>query len=184
MANNVPPRKPAEASGVMVLVHPPERRRRRSTVPALAGDCACCCCTCCCLHSLGAIIGAAVAPNLGGDSKPRAPSDEPRITLPVSGPSAVSLFWWTLLVFVVGAMVLLSIKYDNPLGGMFLILLILPGLQLGAAVLIAFVLALSARPDRSYQFRKLGKIVKGSLIGALLGILGMAAILGILILVR
>src|SRR5262249_33950685 len=63
MASDAPPRG-AACTPVVVVAHPGERRRGCSTVPAQAGHCCCCCC-CCCLHSLGGLIGAAVAPNLG-----------------------------------------------------------------------------------------------------------------------
>ncbi len=59
----------ASASSVSFVAHPPERRHRRPIAPALAGGCCCCCC--CCLHTLGSIIGAAVAPTMGDRSGPR-----------------------------------------------------------------------------------------------------------------
>ncbi|MFO0846559.1 MAG: hypothetical protein U0797_30020 [Gemmataceae bacterium] len=39
--------------------HPPERREARPV--SLCAGCCCCCC-CCCLHTLGGILGSAVAP--------------------------------------------------------------------------------------------------------------------------
>jgi hypothetical protein len=41
--------------------HPPERRRRTEI-----RMCANCCCCCCCLHTVGGIVGAVMAPKLGG----------------------------------------------------------------------------------------------------------------------
>jgi hypothetical protein len=45
--------------------HPPERRRR----PAVTLYGGCCCC-CCCLHTIGSVIGAAVAPTIGRGRRP------------------------------------------------------------------------------------------------------------------
>jgi hypothetical protein len=44
--------------------HPPERRRR-TEIRMCHGSCCCCCC---CLHTVGGIVGAAVAPKRGGPS--------------------------------------------------------------------------------------------------------------------
>src|SRR5947207_8359582 len=41
---------------VRVEKHPPERRRSKTVTT----HCGCCCCCCCCLHSVGALIGAAM----------------------------------------------------------------------------------------------------------------------------
>jgi hypothetical protein len=46
--------------------HQAERRRRGSLT---LGSNTCCCC-CCCLHSVGALIGAAVAPSIGSGRPP------------------------------------------------------------------------------------------------------------------
>src|SRR3954462_10546863 len=59
-----------QADAVLVVAHPAERRHRRSSLPAQAGpECACCCC---CLRTLGSILGATVAPDIGGPG-PRLP---------------------------------------------------------------------------------------------------------------
>jgi hypothetical protein len=134
-----------------------------------------------------------VAPNLGSP-EPRSylwrtsywdEDFNPRIALPKSGPSAVSLFWWTLLVLVTGGMVF-GMLTDGGAGiavAGIIVLLVFPGLQLGAAVLTAVFLAVSRRPDRGYQLRQLGKIVKGVLVGTALGILVMV-IIGLLLSIR
>ena len=44
--------------------HPSERRRSSAMVLYGPG----CCCCCCCLHSLGSLIGAAIAPTVGAKS--------------------------------------------------------------------------------------------------------------------
>jgi hypothetical protein len=57
-----------------------------------------------------------------------------------------------------------------------IIVLILPALQLGSALLTALTLATSSRTDKGYQFRQLGKIVLGVVVGTVLGILIMVGI--------
>src|ERR1022692_233243 len=68
MPNDAAPRYGFHAAAISVVAHAPERRRHRTGVPAQAGP-GCCCCCCCCLHSVGSLIGAAVAPNLGPRSR-------------------------------------------------------------------------------------------------------------------
>jgi hypothetical protein len=231
MSNAASPHDPAESPAVMVIAHPPERRQGRSSVPAQAGP-GCCCCCCCCLHTLGAIIGAAVAPNLGGGPKPRSyvplthywdeeadepgawptsarereavtaeppaspttpvdpvrlDKDERGIALPAPGPSAVSLFWWTVVVLVFLATVGIYFWNRRDFGRNgeavviigIILLLGFPGLQLGAAVVTAFILAVSDRPDKIYQLRQLGKIVGGLVAGTAIGLLAMALLCGV-----
>jgi len=104
---------------------------------------------------------------------------EQAITVPTPGPSAVGIFWWALLALVVVGMLLTvlgSRGSDGLVIGVIILLLVLPGLQLGAAFLTALVLALSPRPDKGYQFRQLGKIVLGSVVGAVAGILVMVGL--------
>jgi hypothetical protein len=63
--------------------HPPERGRRPS-VTLYGGCCSCCCC--CCLHTLGGIIGSAVAPAVGGEAPPRLSLDHEAFDLPAPVP--------------------------------------------------------------------------------------------------
>lgn len=212
----------SEAPAVTLIAHPPERRQRRARVPAQAGHCCSCCC--CCLHSLGALIGAAVAPALGGPRPdlylpltdywdeedfdrpaslasrdreavmtdalsplpPPAEADLVRerhernlgIALPALGFSAVSLFWWILLILVIGGLVLSTMggRGEGLLVGGVIMLLVFPGLQLAAAAFTALILGVSYRPDKGHQFRQLGKIVLGMVAGTVLGILLMVGI--------
>jgi hypothetical protein len=60
------------------------------------------------------------------------------------------------------------------LAGLFLNLLFLPLVQLGAALVAALILIASARPDKAAQLRQLGKIVVGTVVGTLLGGLALA----------
>jgi hypothetical protein len=207
-----------EAPAVTLVVHPPERGRRRAGVPAQAGP-GCTCCCCCCLHSVGSLIGAAVAPNLGRQraylalieqweeeelpspealpdadrdaittERPPAPpaaapaSDAPfarrDIVLPHVGPSAVKLFWWSLLVLLVLALVALVVHSGTEglvVGGI-VILLVLPAGQLLAAIVAAAILAATDRVDKRYQYWQLAKIAAGVVVGTVVGILLMVGI--------
>ena len=183
---------------------PPERDRQIGGV-ASAG--ACCCC-CCCLHSLGGVIGAAIAPRIanrsqvftiksnegtgedwdvddweeGFDVARTAPNRRQGYGIPVSdSPSAASYFWWTTLIFAVIATVLGTISDRSPLVGLWILILLLPLLQLGAVLIGVMILGLSSRPDKFYQLSQLGKIALGVILGAIGGI---AIMWGILIIIE
>jgi hypothetical protein len=183
------------------------------------------------LHTLGGVIGAAIAPALGRGPEPRsylpltsyweetydpapwarsardpeavtrgrdaltaqevplAAPDEPRraadddrnYTLPSStSPSAVKVFWWTVLGLVIAGLVLFTVQSGFSTRGMgevvvvaIILLLVLPAVQLAAAVVTALVLAVVPGADKGYQFKQLGKIVLGLVAGTILGCLVM-----------
>lgn len=183
----------AKGPPVVIVAHPPERRLPRGGAPAQAGHCCCCCC---CLHSLGALIGAAVAPALGrgpersylpithywdeeddydeGDDSGERRPGTPDIALPKSGPSAVSLFWWIFLGLVgLGSLLGAASGPEGFMVGWIILLLVLPLLQLGSAIITSIVLAVSQRSDTRYQFVQLGKITLGLVIGTVAGIASM-----------
>ena len=60
--------------------------------------------------------------------------------------------------------------------GIIIILLVLPAMQLGAALVTAVILGLSNRPDKRFQAKQLGKIVLGVLAGTFIGIVLMVVI--------
>ncbi|HEX7896831.1 MAG TPA: hypothetical protein VF950_03675 [Planctomycetota bacterium] len=95
--------------------HPPERRRKSVTLAAHG----CCCCCCCCLHSVGGLIGSAVAGT-------KTHTDESRRT--------VKVYWLVLLALtaltVAGAT---NENRGNVAVGLVITALILPGVQLGAS---------------------------------------------------
>lgn len=224
MTNDTLPHRLPEISEVTLIIHPPDKRRGHLSVPAQAGPCCCTCC-CCCLHSLGGIIGAAVAPNMGSAARPPGPKanwdllahyweeeiEEPgplgparegittaregitagvpvtpaeprplqqRIVLPRRGLSAVSLFWWISLILGFGVFLWFSVSGSGggPLLGAFILVIFLPAVQLGAALLTALILAVSASPHKSYQFQQLGKIGCGVVVGTVVGILAMVVL--------
>jgi len=170
---------------------PPERRTSRTSTPALAGACTCCCC--CCLHTVGGLIGAAVAPawttrgprtQEQDDYEDFQPGSGPHAESPREGadggPSAVRSFWVTLLVLV-----LLGFLVGPLMGGgngqlptnlvltAVVILMVLPALQLVAAAVAAVFVAVSGGADRGVQLRRLGRIALGVFLGTMAGMLAM-----------
>lgn len=192
----------APANPVLVVALPPERRRVRSGTPAQAGQCCCCCC-CCCLHSVGSVVGAIVTPLVWRGRRPgfahtqeeedygdlSAWADLPdfpgRRRAGSVWSSAVAVFWLSSLALVLAALALTAAgALDNPNQaaglqvaiGLVLLALGFPALQLIAAIVTAFVLGVSSRTDKGYQFGQLGKITLGVVIGTVLGLAVMAGV--------
>jgi hypothetical protein len=119
-----------------------------------------------------------------GPVVPRQPqhSSQPerRFDLRTSGPSAVSLFWWSFLALCMLGLVLPSLMSpDSLLVGAFIIALTLPAFQLGGGLVAALILALSGRSDKGYQFRKLGQILLGMVAGTMIGWLVMVVLVAL-----
>ena len=173
-----------KTSPVTIEKHEPERRRKEvMTLYGLGGGCACTCC--CCLHSLGSLIGAAVAPAFRCRlPNPLAYEDaetgEPQLRQP--GPSAVTLFWWILCVliflgFAYGIMIDSGDMMGTTLMGTTLVIVMcFPGLQLVSAFLTLILFACWPRPDKSRQLKQLAKITGGVVAGTIAGILLMIGI--------
>jgi hypothetical protein len=206
----MPVMNPAETP--RIECHPPERRRR-ADVHMCHGSCCCCCC---CLHTLGGIVGAVIAPKLGGRSTAwshlslieywEEEDDEPGPTgaagrdaiieeMPISRPrravsprivpniagrgvSAVKVFWLlSLAASIVGALIGLARGSGGGLiVGLIVLLLVFPAVQLLCAVITLTWLALSSRPDQSFQLRQVGKLTLGLFLGTLAGIVAMVGI--------
>lgn len=98
------------------------------------------------------------------------------IDLPSYGPSAVRMFWITFFVVNVLSVFIAGISGTEAIAAVIFILLFMPGFQLGSAALVAFILGLSFRPDKSYQLRKLAMIVLGAVVGTIAGILAMVGL--------
>jgi len=111
------------------------------------------------------------SPRTPGNALPASKADSD-IALHRSGPSGVKIFWWTLLVLVVGGLLLsvLSGREGLIVGGI-IIALILPILQLGAAMVAVVVVAVAGGSTRRYQLWQLAKLVLGVVVGSGLGIL-------------
>jgi len=173
--------------------HPPERRRPSGSVVL---PCGCCCCCCCCLHTLGGVLGAAIAPSFGStrnnfptryrllveeyefedDAEPFAAA-----ALPIRKPRAVSgvaLYWWIVLGFVGLAMLYGAAAGSGGSVGVAVLGLALglPVLQILASFLAALVLVATTRDDKKYQLVQVGKITLGTVLGTVAGILAMVGI--------
>ncbi len=229
MSNGGSQHNPAEPPVLSVVAHPAERRLRRPSVQAHVGG-GCCCTCCCCLHSVGGLIGAAVASIKGGEPTPEsfqqgaaelgrdrrtegpslhdpeavkadtsfsdetptrslpAPDDTRDFALPVHGSSAVKLFWLSLLALIaLGWPLLLAWNYGPYFTSSallvfsgFILLLWLPGFQVGACLVTWLILAVSTRPDKRSQLRQLGKILLGVVIGTIVGLLLMFLLCGMM----
>ena len=96
--------------------------------------------------------------------------------------SAVSLFWWTVLVLAMLSFVccLLTGTTDG-VAGLFLILIGLPAIQLAAIIVTAVILTVCRRPDKEDQFELLGKILFGWFVGTLFGAIGTGAVLCLIV---
>ena len=161
--------------------HAPERRRR----PAVATlHCGCSCCCCCCLHSIGGLIGAAVAPAYGPGRRASLGTyydldvEVPSIKRPAL--SAVGVFWW-VFVFLNVIGLGLGLLADGGSSASIIItivvlLLVMPALQLASALVTMLVIACWSRSDKSYQLVQLGKITLGLVLGTVLGIAAMAVV--------
>jgi len=170
---------------VQMQAHPPERRQRGG-VNLACGATTCCCC-CCCLHSVGGLVGAAVAPVLGtAQPKPWRQrlvqhyyddEDEPQRAQP--GVSGAGLYWLLLLAVTPGAAGVVFLLVRDVLVTGILLALGLPLLQIGASVLSFIGLALWPRPDQTLQMSQVGKITLGSVVGTVLGLVVMVG-LGVL----
>jgi hypothetical protein len=186
-----PTPKPAPLT---LAVHPPERRRAAGPVVLPA---ACCCTCCCCLHTVGGLIGAGLGTSSPIASRPRRAAD-PDAPFPYrldefesEGPilPAGGLYW--LVVALLVSMVtsyttlqeLLSSPGGNPIQGMllgvFISVMVLPGIQLGASVLSVLVV-LIFYPDKSLALYRVGKITWFSFLGSMLGMLLMGGCLGLM----
>jgi len=139
------------APSVAVRSHPPERRRRPSTVAAC-----CCCCCCCCLHSLGGLVGPAFV------SRSKTLEEQ----------KGAAAYWWCLLALVAITLLGCLTQGDRGAMGMLIVLLLLPGYQLAAALIAAVVGRFLWGPD---AMRRVGRLALRGFVGGLIG-LGIMAV--------
>jgi|GEM_PF-2885654 len=148
-------------------VHPPERRRKTGGV-IVPG---CCCCCCCCLHTLGGLIGAAIAPSHSpGEMRGKA------------------IYWRGL-----GITALLSIVFghlltyvgnhpgragDEPFVVLFMIFMFFPAVQLAASVLSLIYVAAGSMEleEKSAANAMILRITQRLFIGTLIGVAVMVGI--------
>lgn len=149
---------------ITVQVHPPERGRP----PAVVAPCCCCCCCCCCLHSVGGIVGAAIP------------------SVMTTGRAGAGAYWLTLAVvtalgLMAGALSFLSMDSSGEwMGGAVIeavvLLLVMPGVQLAAAVIALGVVGLGPSEwfrDRAACLAAVGKITLGTVVGTVVGLVVM-----------
>ena len=142
--------------------HEPERRHATGGRVLCNGGC--CCCSCC-LHSLGGLVGAALA-----SRKEKAST----------GSSIVGLYWAVLAFLALATFALMS--FGGVSVGVITVLLLLPVIQL-AASLISWIWLVKQSDrflDPDASARILGRITLHSFVGALIGlfamVLGLAAL--------
>lgn len=160
--------------------HPPERRRR--PVMTLNAGCTCCCC-CCCLHTVGSLLGAAIAPALR--SKGEMPADEgpPMPPLHRYFFSGAAIYWWVLsaLILIIAVWVLAYYPNDNgslAIAGV-LLSIFMPFVQFVATV-VAYLIIEFGLPARQQDgaIAQLAKIFYGTLLGGLIGLAAMIVLGG------
>jgi hypothetical protein len=135
--------------------HQPERRRGASDRIMCGGGC--CCCSCC-LHSLGGLIGAAIATSRSGQ-----PED-----------NLVVKYYWIVLVSLTGVTMLINLP--NGVGmDVILTLLYLPLVQLAAsAVTLLFIgIPSTSTLEKKAKLLTLGRITLWSFFAALAGLVAM-----------
>ena len=172
--------------------YPPERSPRKKQYVILYS---CCCCCCCCLHTIGGVIGAAVAGATGNDRLGEFLSgkDKPPV---IDGsarslPSSQGLYWLSMIIVLVlslgggVAMVFANSQGSRMVSDigemlmMFGILLVMfgPAFLLAASVVMAVLLAFSPRlRSKSGYWKSLGKITAGTVVGTIVGIIAMVVI--------
>ena len=149
------PRKNSSNGSVRFEKHQPERRRAASDHVMCNGGC--CCCSCC-LHSLGGLIGAAIA-----TGKSREPAE-----------NLVLKCYWLVLVSLTGVTMLIT-SQDSVGMGVILILLYLPAVQLAASVvtLIWIGMRSASSLEKKANLVTLGRITLWSFLAALAGLVAM-----------
>lgn len=163
MTRRCPPRVVLEAV-------PPERRKRSVTVAAHG-------CCCCCVHSIGSLLGAALACR-----RPfKDPPDEASMDEEVAAEKRrwrrqpVWLYWNSLALSILVTVACTSFSVPAVdrltwilIGGAFFF----PLIQLGASVLALLWILLSKQPDKIGACFTLGKITGWTVIGTIAGALG------------
>ena len=191
-------KRPPSPGPVRVTAHPPERARRGAPVIL---PCGCCCCCCCCLHTIGGLAGGVVGSVLR--IRPWPKPDDPDFPFPYrrdefdeeSPAFSPALLYWLLLSFLIAVTAVwyylsssgsrgpLSGNPQELLIGLFIAIMILPGLQVGASVLAALAIALFYG-EKYAPLMRVGKITLWSVVGTLVGLLLMGGFCGILYLGR
>jgi hypothetical protein len=155
---------------IHVEKHPPERRQPK----VVTAHCGCCCCCCCCLHSIGGLVGAGLgsAPVQALDEgyyieDESNPGQYKLIRVPgqKTGSSVVGLYW--LLFGILSALAAVTPFFGSPGGGLFVVIIFLPGIQLTAS--FAALLSIAFRGGGKPEYQQIGKITLGTILGTTIG---------------
>lgn len=161
---------------------PSERGRRRAVIAA-----SCCCTCCCCVHSLGGIVGAAIAtrklrraapvPGLPGD-------DEARLKRHWAL-YPVSVYWKSCGAALALSVVVYYFAMNESMrpgdwGCMLQAagIMFLPIVQLAGGFIAILWVTVSSHPDRSSARHAIWKLIGISFLGALIGLVVTLPILG------
>ena len=148
---------------------PPERTAVAPVAAAAGGCCSCCCC---CFHSMGSLIGAAMA------RPPKVTETDAPVATIAGTPttpkySANREYWMSFLiaslVFLIGTTAYFSNEKDLMLGVAVFYALAVPAIQLAASIIAWIMILVSKSPGRGERLNHLGRITAYSLLGALLG---------------
>ena len=175
-----------------IEAHPPERGEHKKQYVILYS---CCCCCCCCLHTIGGVVGAAVAGATGNyraeeffAGKKSAPSGKPSARLL---PTSQGLYWLsTAIILVLGLGVGLFLVLSNSesdrlasdmtemLFGYGIVLILLgPAFLLVASIFMAVILGFRSDLRRHAGYWKSLGVITGSMIaGTVVGIIAMVII--------
>lgn len=154
--------------GITIERLPPERS---STMPLAAAAGGCCSCCCCCFHSVGSLLGAALA------KPPKVEASDAPIAAIAGTPtvpkySAYKEYW---LAFLIGSIVLMMIlglyidDGDKALAMLVIYAMLVPAAQLGGSIIALVMILTSKRPGQRERLRHLGKITLYAFIGTLIG---------------
>lgn len=171
----------------------PAERKSRPAV-ALCIGCTSCCCCCCCVHTAGGVIGAAIATKAARSAVNNIKVDLQQANqynynqqneiiknTQASVQRLTWVYWIVLLVCsLVSFLISLLLISEVTITSVVYFALVLPILQIVAFFLTLPFLAIV--PDRSAGFKALLKILLGSVVGMVLGIMVMitgAIIIGV-----
>jgi hypothetical protein len=173
---------------ILLRSYPPERLIRALARGEVAACCGCCCCCCCCLHSLGGLAGAVAGTFYPADSpasqgRKEAPPaglrddelDRPVAAVPAGPRPAVTRIFWgasaaLAVVTILVAPAVTGVK-GGPAAGIEMLILGLPLVLLaGSAVAAMVVLGKRGPIDKSWEWKRLGWITLGTVVGTLIGV--------------
>ena len=162
---------------IQIAAHPPERRRRATTLLSAGCGCSSSCCCCCCVHTVGGLAGALYGSLRRDKPAPESLDTEEKIREEAEAAAAhryaVKLYW--LVLTILGALTIaVSLLVDprEPVVGPALILGFLPGGQIVASVICAFVIRARKPPRQDLCYRRIARITGLVFIGSILGIFG------------